>query len=146
MSIPEETINLILERLTAVEKQLADGRGLLEDSRRYFQELRRKEQELLEKELEIERLKRDLYYQKRLCDKEMEDHSRVLEEKVLLLEKDLEFRISQERELFDRRLASEQELWAEKLAGEQEACGRRLAEAKRREGFWARLVRMLTWS
>jgi len=146
MPIPEETLNLILERLEAVERHVADGRGLLEDSRRYFQELRQKELELLQKDLEIERLKRDLYYQKKLCEKEMEARSNALEEKCRFLEKDLEARINRERELFERRLAAEQGLWAERLAGEQEEWARRVVDAKRSEGFWARLIRMLTWS
>ncbi len=146
MAGAEDKFQTILERLAALEKRAADDRVLLEENRRLILDLRRKESEAAGKDLEIERLKRDIYYQKRLCEKEIEDRLRGLEERRRLLDEEVAEKIGQEKEQYERRLAVEQSLWSEKLAREREECDRKLAEALRRESLWSRLVRMLTWS
>jgi hypothetical protein len=140
MSIP------ILERISALEKELSFRLDLVDENRRIADELRLKEQAIAAKDIVIEKLQRDLIYQKRLLEKEVEDRTRVLDEKWALMDREVSERVARERDEFEKRLALERSTWSERLAQEQEKYAASLTELQTRGGFWSRLVKMLTWS
>ncbi len=146
MSIPEAVVRPVLDRIAALETQVAEKLDLLSENRNMADEIRHMERELALKDTEIEKLKRDLVYQKKLLEKEIEDRMRVLDEKRALMDREISERISREREEFEARLARERSTWSDRLAAEQEKFKTDLARMRSKEGFWARLLRMLTWS
>jgi hypothetical protein len=140
------TENEILERISALEKELSFRLDLVAENMRITGELRLKDQEIARKDIEIEKLQRDLIYQKRLLEKEIEDRMRVLDEKWALMDREVSERVARERDEFEKRLALERDAWAERLSREQEKYAAGLAELQTKGGFWSRLVKMLTWS
>ena len=145
-ALSREMLRPVMYRLTALQKQLEENLELFKENQRLNEELRQKERELSLKDYEIEKLKNDQVYQRRLLDKELEDHQKILEEKWAVLQKDASERIAQERGHMDEMLAMLERRWTEKLAEEKEGFVRQLAEAGRREGLWTRLIKMMTWS
>ena len=125
----------ILERLTTLEARLEEISTLTQENQSLFHELREKESLLAVKDIEIEKLRRDLLYQKRILEKEAEDRRAAAEEQRDALER-----------AHAERLAAEEARWTERLAHEQERFNLQLSQARRQEGFWGRLVKMLTWS
>jgi len=145
-SAAEALIRPIVERIAALEKEVSDRLSLLGENRRLMEELRLRDREIAQKNTEIETLKRDIVYQKKLLEKEIEDRMRVLDERRALMDREFSGRIARERDEFERRLAAENDAWSDRLAREQEKHEANLAEARTKEGFWSRLVKMLTWS
>jgi excisionase family DNA binding protein len=141
-----EALENIGSRLSAVEGQIAEQRQLLAENQRLHELLRQHDRQMAEKDIEIEKLRRDLIYQQKLCEKELEDHRQAVAEKCVLSEREASERIARERELLEQRLIQEQHLWSERLAQEQERCAQRLVAMHNQEGFWARLMKMITWS
>ena len=141
-----EMLQPIMYRLLALQKQFEEKMDLLEENQRLSEELKQKERDLLLKGYEIEKLEHDLIYQKRLQDKELENHQIILEEKWAVLQKEASERIAQERKHIDEMLAMQERRWMEKLAEEKELLTRQMTEAVRREGLWSRLIKMMTWS
>lgn len=141
-----EMLQPIMYRLLALQKQFEEKMDLLKENQRLSEELKQRERELLLKGYEIEKLEHDLIYQKRLQDKELENHQIILEEKWAVLQKEASERIAQERKHIDEMLAMQERRWVEKLAEEKELLARQMAEAGRREGLWSRLIKMMTWS
>ena len=139
-------LEAITNRLTAVEAQIIEQWQLSAENQRLQELLRDHGQQMAVKDLEIEKLRRDLVYQKRLGEKELEDHRLVLKEKWAMMEKEASERAAHERELLEQRLIQEQQIWSERLAQEQERFAQRLVAMSSQEGFWARLVKMITWS
>lgn len=146
MSFPEMMLRPLAERLSVLEKTISEKLDLAEENRRLTKESWQKDQEIAARDVEIEKLKRDLLYQKRLLEKEIEDRMRVLEEKAAFMDRELTERIARERDEFENRLLIERSAWSDRLAREQERYAASLAELQNRAGFWTRLVRMLTWS
>jgi excisionase family DNA binding protein len=142
----KEALETIGNRLAAVEAQIAEKWQLVTDNQRLQELLHEHVRHMAEKDLEIEKLRRDLVYQKRLFEKELEDHRLAFEEKRALIAKEASEKIAHERELLEQRLIQEQHLWSERLAQEQERFAQRLAAMRDQEGFWARLMKMITWS
>lgn len=142
----EQALALISNRLAALENQLADRWQTVEENQRLHELLRQQDRRLAEKDLEIEKLRRDLIYQKRICDKELEEQHAASEEQQRLMEKAASEGLVQESRRRDEAVARERQLWAQKLAQEQERFARMLASERNQEGFWARLARMITWS
>ncbi len=141
-----EALEVISSRLAAVEGQIAEERLMFAENQRLHELLRERDRQLSEKDLEIDKLRRDLVYQKRLCEKELEDLQSVLAEKWTVKEKEVSEKIARERELLEQRLLQEQNICSERLAREQERFAQRLVQMRSEEGFWARLVKMITWS
>jgi excisionase family DNA binding protein len=146
VSIFEAIVRPVLDRIAALEKQVAEGFFLLSENQHLAEEVRRLERELALKDTETEKLKRDLVYQKKLLEKEVEDRMRVLDEKWALMDREMSERVVREREEFEGRLARERSTWSDRLAAEQERFESNLAQLRSKEGFWSRLLRMLTWS
>jgi excisionase family DNA binding protein len=142
----KEALEAIRNRLAAVEAQIAEQWQLVAENQRLQELLREHARHMADKDLEIEKSRRDLVYQKRLGEKELEDHRLAFEEKQELMAKEASEKIAHERELLERRLIQEQHLWSERLAQEQERFAQRLAAMRDEEGFWARLMKMITWS
>jgi len=136
----------LLERFAALENRILDRLDCLNENRELSGLLHARERELVQKDTEIEKLRRDLVYQTRLLEKEFEERLRSYQDKMAALEKQFQERVELERRHFDERLAMEQRFWSDKLDQEKETFDRKLAEAKRRESFWQRLVKMMTWS
>jgi hypothetical protein len=136
----------IVERIAALEKELSLRLDLASENMRMCRELRQKDQEIADRDVEIEKLKRDLVYQKRLLEKEIEDRTRMLDEKWALMDREVSERVARERDEFEKRLAFERSTNSERLEQEQEKFAASLAELQTRGGFWSRLVKMLTWS
>jgi chromosome segregation ATPase len=146
VSLPEMLAGPLNERISALEKELAEKLDLLAENRRLEQELREARLDVAGKEAEIERLKGDLAGRKGSLEKEAEDRLRALDEERALTEREVSERISRERDEFEEALQAERTLWSERLASERRNFEAELEQLKTREGFWTRLVRMLTWS
>ncbi|MEM5785985.1 MAG: hypothetical protein AAGU11_01625 [Syntrophobacteraceae bacterium] len=146
ISFSDALVHPVLERVAALEKTLAEKLDLFDENRRLAEELRGRDREIAQKDMEIEKLKRDLVYQKRLLEKEIEDRVRVLEEKKAIMDGEFAERVARERDEFERRIALERNTWSDRLAMEQEKFEAAISEAQARGGFWSRLSRMLTWS
>jgi hypothetical protein len=65
---------------------------------------------------------------------------------LALMEQEASKRAAHQRELLEQRLAEERRICSEKLAQEQERFAQRLLAMRQEEGFWSRLMRMITWS
>lgn len=141
-----DVVKPVLERLSLLENQMEEQWNLLRENRRLSEELRRMEKELSGKDVEIEKLRRDLLYRQRLFEKELEDNRRSFQEKCELIERDAAGKAALEREYLEKMMATEQSVWAERLAQEKERYERNLAESQREEGFWSKLMKMMTWS
>jgi excisionase family DNA binding protein len=142
-----EALEAISNRLAGVEAQIAEKwQQLVAENDRLQELLREHARHIADKDLEIEKLRRDLVYQKRLCEKELEDRRQALEEKRALMAREASEKIARERELLEQRLIQEQQMWSERFAQEQERYAQKLAAMRDQEGFWARLMKMITWS
>lgn len=157
LGLRNEDLQTMADRISGLEEQIRRFNELLTENRMLSKELKNREQEIARKDLEIERLRRDLVYQSRIQEKELTDHQKIIQEKWSVMEKEAAARIAREREYFESRLVQEQGLWserlvqeqnqwAERLAQERENHARKLHEATRQEGFWSRLLKMMTWS
>jgi len=140
--LSSEALEPLLKRLSGLEKRLEQ---LLVENRRILQESSSKDQLLAQKDLEIEKLQRDLVYQKRLLEKELEDQRRFFDEKWSILQKENEERISLERKHSEEKLMLEQHRYSERLAMQKEQHAQMMVEVQNREGFWSRLIKMMTW-
>lgn len=136
----------LAERISSLEREISEKLDLVAENRQLTLELRQKDRDIAIRDTEIEKLKRDLLYQKRLLEKEVEDRTRVLDEKRALMDREVAARIARERDEFDRRLEEERKSWAERLARIQEEDAAREAELLTKQGFWTRFLKMLTWS
>lgn len=141
-----EALEAVGNRLAALEAQIVEQRRMIAENQRLQESLREHVRHMADKDLEIEKLRRDLVYQKRLCDKELEDRRMALEEKRALMAREAAEKVAREREILEQRLVQEQRIWSERLAQEQENFARKLTAMRDGEGFWARLMRMITWS
>jgi chromosome segregation ATPase len=146
ISFSEAMAQPIVERISALEKEISSRLDLVSENRQIVRELRQKDQEIADRDIEIEKLKRDLVYQKRLLEKEIEDRMRLLDEKWALMDREVSERVARERDEFEKRLELERNTWSERLSQEQEKFADSLAELQTKGGFWSRLVKMLTWS
>jgi len=77
---PEVALQLINDRLAALEGRIMDNQQLFAENQLLHQRLREQDRQLAEKDLELERLRGELVYQKRLGEKELEDHRLALQE------------------------------------------------------------------
>jgi excisionase family DNA binding protein len=142
----DEALNLVLSRLAALEGQIHEKRQLFIENQRLHQQIREQDQELGAMKLEIEKLRRDLVYEKRLGEKEIEDHRLAQQEKWALMEREAAKQMARERDRLEQRLLEERIVWTEKLAQEQERFTQRLTAMRDQEGLWSRLMKMITWS
>ena len=142
----EDSLEVILSRLASLEAQVSEKWQQDAENKRLHELVREQDRRLAEKDLEIEKLRRDLVYQKRLSEKEDEDHRLALEEKWALLEKEASKSAAQERELLEQRLIQERNMCSERLAQQQERFAQEVAAMRNQEGFWSRLMKMITWS
>jgi excisionase family DNA binding protein len=142
----EASLDVILNRLASLEAQIVEKGQMGAENQSLHQLVREQDRQLAEKDLEIEKLRRDLVYQKRLCDKEIEDRRLALEERWALMEQEASKRAAQERELLEQRLIQERNIGSERLAQQQERFAQEVAAMRNQEGFWARLMKMITWS
>jgi len=69
-----------------------------------------------------------------------------MDDRAALLERQCQERISREREMLLERWALQEKHLEERIEWEKEKYSRKLLEVQQREGFWSKLVRMLTWS
>ena len=142
----EEPLEVILNRLASLEVQVTEKWRMDAENQRLRELVREQDRQLAEKDLEMAKLQRDLVYQKRLCEKEIEDHHLAMEERLALMEKEASKRAAHERELLEQRLTEERNMWSERVAQEQERFAQKMAALHDQEGFWSRLIKMITWS
>jgi excisionase family DNA binding protein len=144
-------------RLAALEARLNERWQMVKENQHLQQLLREHDLKLAEKDLEVQKLRRDLVYQKRLADKELEDHRLAFQERLTRVEQEaaerraqegerLEQALERERERMEEALSRERQLCSEKLALEQQRLADMLTAMRNQEGFLARLMRMITWS
>jgi excisionase family DNA binding protein len=136
----------VVERLTMLEGQLHELSLLLHKNNACFQELREKDALIALKESESEKLRRDILYQQRICEKEMEHCRKQYEAQCALLRDEFAEKLALERHHHEEKLAGEKALWSERLMSEQESFNLKLLHVKDREGLWAKLVKMMTWT
>ncbi len=146
ISAQEETVRAVLMELFRVQEQLEDRLDLVHENQRLHHLLRDKDRALAERNAEIDRLKRELIHQRGLAEMEVEQRRRTLEEKLIVLEEQASRQLALEQERCREELARSEEHWTRRLAEERERSARERADARRHEGFWARLTKMLTWS
>lgn len=72
--------------------------------------------------------------------------TRLLDEKWALMDREISERISRERNEFETKLQAERTLWSERLANERRAFELKIAQLQTKQGFWTRLMKILTWS
>jgi excisionase family DNA binding protein len=142
----EEALRSVLMELFAIEAQLENKWDLFSENQRLHRLLRERDKVLAERNAEIERLTRDLVIQKRFGEKEAQDGERTLEERLGDLREQTARQLSREQELCREKVSLMEQVWTRRLADEEERCARRLADARKHEGLWARLVKMMTWS
>jgi|WetSurMetagenome_2_1015567.scaffolds.fasta_scaffold159238_2 excisionase family DNA binding protein len=145
-SAQEEAFRTVLKELFAIGEQLDNKWELFGENQRLHRLLRESDKVLAERNAEIERLKRELVVRKRLGEKEMEDGERTLDERLGALQEVAARQLAREQELCREKVSLLEQLWTQRLAEEAERCARQLADARKHEGLWARLVRMMTWS
>jgi excisionase family DNA binding protein len=132
----------ILLRLAGVEGKLEQ---VLAENQLLLREIQQKQQELAQKDLELEKLQRDLVYQKLLFEKELSDQQRFFDEKWQMMQAEFAQRMELERKHLDEKWMLERNSWSEKLSAQEKRHTQILVEAKNPEGFWSRLVKMMTW-
>jgi hypothetical protein len=142
----EEALRSVLKELFVIEDQLDSRWDLFSENQKLHQLLRDKDGVLAERNAEIERLKREAMHQRRHATKEVEDRERAIEERLRGAEEEAARRVAREQELCNEKVALVDEHWARRVAEERERSTRGIAEAGKQEGFWARLVKMMTWS
>ncbi|MGA2404958.1 MAG: hypothetical protein ABSG91_25185, partial [Syntrophobacteraceae bacterium] len=136
----------LVERISALERQFAEKLALLAENGRLAQELRQAHLDIAGRDTEIEKLRGDMVYQKKLLEKEVEDCTRLLDEKWALMDREVSERVSRERDEFETILQAERTLWSERLAHERHTFELQIAQLQTKQGFWTRLMKMLTWS
>jgi hypothetical protein len=136
----------LLERWQALEAQLTARLDLEAENRALQAAVHAKEQELTQRESDIGRLKNDLLQQKRAWERELAAARLLLEEKVALLERKHAEQLAMAQEFHERQLLLERERFVERAKRGRDRLRSQLADFERREGFWARLLRMFTWS
>ncbi len=142
----EEALRSVLRELFSLQEQLEHKWELFTANQRLLQELRDKDRMLAQRSAEIDRLKRESAYQKAMAERELEEREKMLEERRRLSEEQLSERLRHEEELSRERARLVEEEWTRRLAEEQEKAARAVAEARKHDGLWTRLVKMLTWS
>lgn len=142
----EEALRSVLKELFSIEVQLEHKWELSNDNQRLLLELREKDRMLAQRNAEIDRLKRESAYHTAMAVRELEEREKMLEERLRLSEEHTAERLRREEELSHERVQLVEEQWSRRLAEEQEKAARALAEARKHDGLWTRLVKMLTWS
>ncbi|MFP5213667.1 MAG: helix-turn-helix domain-containing protein [Acidobacteriota bacterium] len=146
VTMPVEALTPLIDRIAALDARLEEQWNLIEENRRLAGEIRARDRALAQKDAEIESLKRDLAYQKVLAEKELEEQRRVFQEKWELMERETADKLAILQRSFEEKFEAERGQWEGKLAVEQENFAQRIAEARRREGLWSKLIKMMTWS
>jgi len=146
VSLPQMLAGQLMEHISAMKTELSEKLDLLAENRQLAQELSRVRLDIASRDAEIEKLKTDTFQQKKLMEKENEDRMRVLAEERMLMEKQVSERVSRERDAFEKTLQAERTLWSERLEHEQLLFQSELNQLKTKQGFWTRLMKMLTWS
>jgi hypothetical protein len=136
----------LLDRLASLEEQLTNRFELGRENLELRNSLRAAEQELAARIAEVERLKSELLLQKRAWEKELESQQRLQLEKEALLRQEGGDKLVLAQQFYDRQLALERDRYLERSGREKERVDRQLDDFHRDEGFWARVMRLLTWS
>ena len=145
VSLPEIMAGPLVERISTLEKALSEKLDFLAENKRIELELDRAHLDIADRDAEIEKLKGGMTG-RTLVEREAEDRVRALDEERAQMEREVSERISRERDEFETILQAERTLWSERLAKERSRFEAELEQLKKKEGFWARIVRMLTWS
>lgn len=140
---PDKALQPIIEHISSLESKLD---RFIHDNQRLVLESKHKDENLTQKDLEIEKLQRDLIYQKRLFEKELEDQKEFLEEKWKILQEEIRQRIDLEKKHFEEKLRLEQDRWSQTVKTQEERHAQELVEIRNQEGFWSKLIKMMTWS
>lgn len=142
LSLPEMLAGPLTERIGGIEKVLSERLDLLAENKRLDQDLTRARADLAAREAELQKLK----VEKAVLEKEAMERQRSLDERREFMEKEFSDRSSREREEFEGRLQTEKKAWAERFAEERRKYASELQHLKSNQGFWNKLVKMLTWS
>jgi len=146
VSLPDMLLGPLIERISVLERQFAEKLDLLAENGRLAQELHQAHLDIARRDTEIENLRSDMVYQKKLLEKEVEERTRLLDEKWALMNREVSERVSRERDQFETILQAERTLWSERLAQEQHVFKSEIAKLQAQQGLWTRLMKMLTWS
>lgn len=136
----------LLDRLAGLEAQLTKRLDLGQENQELRSALRAAERELDVKIAEVERLQNELLLQKHAWEKELDSRQRLHEEKESLLRREAADKLALAQQFHDRQLSLEKERYLERFSREKERVHRQLGDYQREESFWARVMRLLTWS
>jgi hypothetical protein len=144
--ITQKEFQDLLDRLGSLEEQLVKRLDLGHEHQELHKALRAAEQELAVRTAEVERLKKELLVQKRAWERELESQQRLQQEKEALLRQETADKLALAQKFYDGQLRLEKERYLERSGRERERVERHLDDLHRDEGFWARVMRLLTWS
>ncbi len=129
-----------------LQSTLDEKWDLLARNQHLHLEILRLKEEITRREVEIQSLRRDLSQQQSSHEREMEEYQRRLQERYNQQQTETSRRLATEKARFEERLVWTENRCSEALERAREDHAQALARAMEREGFWARLVRMMTWS
>ncbi len=136
----------LAEQLRLLQSTLDEKWDLLARNQHLHLEILRLKEEITRQEVEIQSLRRDLSQQQSSHEREMEEYQRRLQERYNQQQTETSRRLATEKARFEERLVWTENRCSEALERAREDHAQALARAMEREGFWARLVRMMTWS
>ncbi len=136
----------LAEQLAVLQRTLDEKWDLLNRNQQLHLEIIRLREEISRQKAEIQSLLGDLSRLRSSRDREMEEFQRQWQERYNQEREETARRLAAEKAHFEEKLAWTEKHWSEILQQTQEDHARELARAGEREGFWVRLVRMLTWS
>jgi excisionase family DNA binding protein len=145
-SFRAQTFGFLADQIEILAKSMLELKLSQKENQSLHEAVVQHQQEISKKELEIAKLQRDLLSQQRIHEKEIQEHKVRFEEKWALMQQHTADQLARGREVHERMLEEERRSWSDRLVQEQERFAHKLAEIRSQEGFWARLMRMITWS
>jgi regulator of replication initiation timing len=146
VSLPEMMAGPMAERISVLEKTLAEKADLLAENKRLELELHKARIDIADRDAEIEKLKGETTARKAFLEKEAEDRLQELNEERARMEREVSERAARERKELGTVLQAERLLWSERLENERSRFEAELDQLQTKGGFWTRFIRMLTWS
>jgi hypothetical protein len=135
----------LAEQLRLLQQTLDEKWDLLAQNELLHLEILHLKEEITRQEAEIQTLRRDLSRQQSSHERKMEEYQRQMQERHNHQQEEASKRLAVERAHFEEKLEWTERRSAETLERAREDHARALAEAREREGLWAKLVRMMTW-
>jgi hypothetical protein len=136
----------LAEQLKLLQRTLDEKWDLLARNQQLHLEILRQQELITRQEMQIQSLQRDLSRMKSLQESDAEKYQGGIQESYNHQEEETFKRLTVEKARYEEKLAQTEAHWSGVLRRAREDHARELAQARMSEGFWAKLVRMMTWS